>query len=251
MPNAESYSRQYHWRRWSSVYPLLGPLRGASVLDLGCGIGDQARDLAALGALVTGVDATQEFVDHARDRRIGGARFLCEDVRDMTGRGLEFDGIWSSFTVAYFPRSGEFLRVVDELLSPGGWLAITEIDDLFGHDPLDDRRRSMVENYYERSLEEGLHNFRSRQRVYEELTSAGWRIEVQRPLVDDEFCFDGAAEFEVLMGWRTRLAAMMPRFEQRFGEEARGFDSAFLQCLESPTHRSRSTVWFILARKVG
>ncbi len=41
---------------------------------------------------------------------------------------------------------------------------------------------------------------------------------------------------------------MMPRFLERIRDDAVEFDSAFLECLASKEHRSRSRVWFILAR---
>jgi hypothetical protein len=68
-----------------------------------------------------------------------------------------------------------------------------------------------------------------------------------RTLDDDEFSFTGPGSPEVLEAWRTRLGFMMPRFLDRFGDEARGFDSALLQCLASREHRSHSRVWCVLA----
>ncbi len=251
MTIVDNYSRQYSWRRWSALYPLLGELRGARVLDVGCGIGDQARDLAGLGADVLGVDANREAVEHANDRRIEGARFMCGDIRELGSSGLSVDGVWASFAVAYFPRFEEFVEVMDGVVKPGGWLAITEVDDLFGHEPLDDRWRSIVEEYYEMSRDEGMHNFRSREIVCETLSHGGWSIENRRTVEDDEFGFEGPAAADVLEGWRTRLRAMMPRFVERFGDEATGLEAAFLECLRSSEHLSSSNVWFLLARRGG
>ncbi|CAB1073502.1 hypothetical protein D1AOALGA4SA_1866 [Olavius algarvensis Delta 1 endosymbiont] len=62
----EHYARQYRWRRWSEVYPYLGDLAETRVVNLGCGIGDQARDLSRLGARVLGVDGNQDFIAHAK-----------------------------------------------------------------------------------------------------------------------------------------------------------------------------------------
>ena len=158
------------------------------------------------------------------------------------------DGIWASFTVAYFPQFDEFVGCIDKVLKPGGWLAITELDDLFGHEPLPSRWGALVERYYGKSLEEGVYRFRSHDHVHDVLSRRGWRVEVDRKLEDDEFCFTGAADSDIVDAWKTRLRFMMPRFLERFGTEATGFDSAFLQCLASEEHRSRSSVWFILAR---
>ncbi len=139
MSLVETYSRQYRWRRWSDVYPYLGDLTGAQVVDLGCGIGDQARDLSQLGAHVFGVDGNQDFIDHAKSRGIPRARFVCGNITNIKGYELESDGVWTSFTAAYFPQFDVVTRSIDRALKPGGWLAITEVDDLFGHEPLPSR----------------------------------------------------------------------------------------------------------------
>lgn len=136
MSIVEILSRQYRWRRWSEIYPYLGDLTGAQVVDQGCGIGDQARDLSRLGARVFGVDGNQDVIDHAKSSGIPHARFVCCDIRDIKNSELKFDGVWTSFTAAYFPRFDALTRSIDSVLKPGGWLAITEVDDLFGHEPL-------------------------------------------------------------------------------------------------------------------
>ena len=249
MSRVEILSRQYHWRRWSDVYRYLGDLSETQVVDLGCGIGDQARDLSRLGAHVFGVDGNQDVIDHAKSRGIPHARFVCCDITDIEDSELKSDGVWASFIAAYFPRFDVLTRSIDSLLKPGGWLAITEVNDLFGHEPLHPRWSALIEKYYARSIEEGIHRFRSYAHVCEVLSERGWRLDVDRKLDDDELCFVGAASSEVLEAWRTRLSFMMPRFLERFGDEAMGFDSAFLECLASKEHRSQSRVWFILARK--
>ena len=162
---------------------------------------------------------------------------------------LKFDGVWTSFTAAYFPRFDVLTRSIDRALKPGGWLAITEVDDLFGHEPLHSRWSALIERYYARSIEEGIYRFQSHAHVCEVLSGRGWRIDVDRKLEDDELCFVGAASSEVLEAWRARLSSMMPRFLERFGDEAMEFESAFFKCLASKEHRSRSRVWFILAHR--
>jgi len=142
---AEICSRQYRWRRWSDVYPHLGSLTGLRIVDLGCAIGDQARDLSNLGAQVLGIDGTQDAIDHAKSRGIPRARFVCRDVRDITDSKEKYDGVWTSFTAAYFPRFEVLIRTIDSLLKSGGWIAITEADDLFGHDPLHSRWAALIE----------------------------------------------------------------------------------------------------------
>lgn len=248
MSTSQSYSNQYRWRRWSEVYPDLGDVSDTLVLDLGCGIGNQARDLSRLGANVLGVDANQDVIDYANRRGIPRARFLRDNITNLMEYELESDGVWASFTVAYFPQFEQLLGGIDTVLKPGGWLAITEVDDLFDHEPLAAQWVGLIERYYAKSLEECVYRFRSHDHVREVLFGRGWRIEIDQKLEDDEFSFTDPADSDLIDAWKTRLGFMMPRFLERFGTEATGFDSAFLQCLASQEHRSRSCVWFILAR---
>jgi SAM-dependent methyltransferase len=52
----------------AAVAAALPELRGKHVLHLGCGTGEASAELAALGALVTGVDASADAVAAARER---------------------------------------------------------------------------------------------------------------------------------------------------------------------------------------
>ncbi|MBT8349984.1 MAG: class I SAM-dependent methyltransferase [Deltaproteobacteria bacterium] len=155
------YSRQYPWRRWSEIYPHLGDLSGVQVVDLGCGIGDQARDLSRLGAYVFGVDGNWEAIDHAKSRRIPHTQFVCSNIINIKDMWFKSDGVWASFTAAYFPQFDVLTHSIDNVLKRGGGIAITEVDDLFHHEPLHSRWFELIEKYYARSTEEGIHRFRS------------------------------------------------------------------------------------------
>ncbi len=252
MSLVDLYRQQYPWRPWARIHALLGDLSGQTVLDLGCGVGDQAADLARLGADVVGVERNEALVDAARARSIPRARFLCEDITSAALDGLRAHGIWLAFTVAHFPRVEGLLARAERWLRPGGWLAITEVDDLFGQEPLAERHRALAEAYYARSLQEGIYAFRSRATVREGLLARGWRIEEDEEFPDRELSFTGPADADVLDAWRARLDLMLPRFVERFGPEAASsFRDAFLDSMRSPAHRSRARVWFVMARAPG
>lgn len=74
----------------------------ASVLDLGCGIGRHALELARRGYHVVGVDRTARYLEIARARAQSGrlhAEFIGEDMRRFA-RAEAFDGVismWTSF----------------------------------------------------------------------------------------------------------------------------------------------------------
>src|SRR5438270_1497932 len=66
----------------SDVVALLNPRPGEQILDLGCGDGALTEQLAAAGAIVTGVDASPAMLSAARQR---SARSLCLEQHGAMG----------------------------------------------------------------------------------------------------------------------------------------------------------------------
>ncbi|MDE2237554.1 MAG: class I SAM-dependent methyltransferase, partial [Elusimicrobia bacterium] len=106
---------------------------GSPVLDICCGTGRHALRLARRGALVTGVDATPEYLARAR-RSARGLRRLTLELADM--RQLPyisaFDAaynVWTSF--GYFRKPADDLRALRAAagaLRPGGLFVIDVVD---------------------------------------------------------------------------------------------------------------------------
>jgi cyclopropane fatty-acyl-phospholipid synthase-like methyltransferase len=69
------------------IISMLNLKAGMRVLDVGCGPGRHAYELARRGITVHGIDISQTFVDLARESAPAGATF-----ERMDARSLEFDG---------------------------------------------------------------------------------------------------------------------------------------------------------------
>jgi SAM-dependent methyltransferase len=107
--------------------------RGARVLDLGCGTGEDALFLAGLGVDVHGVDVSPAMIARARQKAaaqrgtMGSARFevrAAEEVGSLEGR---FDGAFSNFgalNCADLPAVG---RGLVSLLRPASPVALCVI----------------------------------------------------------------------------------------------------------------------------
>src|SRR5689334_11511523 len=122
MSITDEYRRQFGWRPWPRILDALPPLRGQWVADLCCGPGDLAAELVARGAWVIGIDGNEELVRHAQSRGLAHAEFRKADLKDPLDLGDKADGLWCSFTAAYFPDLTAVLTSWAGLLRAGGWI---------------------------------------------------------------------------------------------------------------------------------
>lgn len=104
-----------------------------TVLEIGCGWGALAEELARRGAKVTAISLSDAQLAWARQHRPEGVDFRKADYRDMTGA---FDGIVSVEMVEAVGREywPDFLDCIARCLKPGGRAAVQYIamrDDLF------------------------------------------------------------------------------------------------------------------------
>jgi SAM-dependent methyltransferase len=248
MSLAQEYERQFGWRDWAAAFDALPALRGKTVLDLGCGIGAQAAELVARGAHVIGFDGNEELLEVARSRFLAHAEFERYDLHALPDLGREVDGVWCSFAAAYFPDLSAVLGAWTRHLRPGGWVALTEIDDLFAHEPLGDRTRELLESYVRDALAAGRYDFRMGRKLAPHLERAGLAVSRVLRLADQEFSFVGAALPEVLAAWRNRFERM-PRLRDDCGSEFERLEADFLGCLARAEHRSLAKVYCSIARK--
>jgi len=85
-----------------------------------------ARDLAAAGYAVTGVDLSAVQVERAR-RLVPTARFLHADAGEVSFPASSFDAVVSLYALIHMPLDEQprLLRRIGRWLRPGGWLLAT------------------------------------------------------------------------------------------------------------------------------
>ncbi|MCI0339549.1 MAG: class I SAM-dependent methyltransferase [Planctomycetales bacterium] len=245
---ADEHRRQFAWRAWPAALDALPPLQGRTVLDLGCGVGDLAAALVARGARVIGVDSNEQLLAEARARGLPGAEFRAGDLRALPDLGVAADGVWCSFAAAYIPDLPPVLRAWAGRLRSGGWIALTEIDGLFAHEPLGERTKSLLDAYVRDSLAAGRYDFRMGIRLRGHLERAGFRVSREIALPDAEFSFEGPAGPDVVHAWEERLSRMR-LLRDSCGAEWDAVRADFLACLRRPDHNSDSRVVCCIAER--
>lgn len=244
----EHYRNQFAWRDWHTAMAALPPLSGCRVLDLGCGIGDQAALLCDRGARVVGVDGNPSVIAAARARSLAGAEFVVGDLLALPPLAAPFDGIWASFTAAYFVDLGPVLAAWLRLLRPGGFLALIEIDDMFAHQPVGPRTRELLDRYVDEALAARRYDFRMGRKLADYLAAQGCTGITCRALADREFACVGAALPEVVQAWRDRFE-LMRLLRVQFGADYEAVRDDFLACLSSTRHVSQARVIACVAHK--
>jgi 2-polyprenyl-3-methyl-5-hydroxy-6-metoxy-1,4-benzoquinol methylase len=110
------------------AYYLLGNVKGRSVLDYGCGAGENTLLLAARGARVTGVDISPELVGVARRRletnRVG-ANLCIASGYDTGLPGKSMDVVFC-ISVLHHLNVEQAGREVVRVLKPGGVVIVKE-----------------------------------------------------------------------------------------------------------------------------
>lgn len=105
---------------------LLPDLRGACLLDAGCGTGLYARWLAEQGAAVTGIDLSPDMVQRAREHCAGlPVRLDVGSILALPYADASFDGALACYVLHYVPDQRAVLAELARVLRPGGFLLLS------------------------------------------------------------------------------------------------------------------------------
>jgi len=108
--------------------PLLPPLDGRDVVDLGCGTGRWLAAFKNSGARsLIGIDSSLEMLSVAKSKLSGAASLLLAGCTDAPLPGASADLLISSFVLSYLEEAASFFEAVRKILRPGGSLFLTDI----------------------------------------------------------------------------------------------------------------------------
>lgn len=127
-PDAENWVRwarapghDAYWSFRDSFFDTILPPPGRRTLEVGCGEGRVARDLAARGHDVTALDAAHSLVRHARDADPDSA-YLTADGAGLPFRTGAFDVVVAYNALQTVPDLGSAVTEAARVLDPGGHL---------------------------------------------------------------------------------------------------------------------------------
>jgi len=120
----QEHAWQVHLRRWAGADPV-------NVLDIGCGTGFLALQLAGLGHRVLGIDAAREMLDIAQAKAIRAGlevSFQQADAEHLLYEARSFDLAVERHVLWTLSRPAVALAEWRRVLRPGGQLVLIEGD---------------------------------------------------------------------------------------------------------------------------
>ncbi len=114
-------------------YDLLGAAPGCRILEVGCGLGDDAAALAgrvAPGGSVLAIDGSQVMVDAARRRHgaVAGLAFEVADATQLPYQDASFDGCRIDRVLQHIGDPSAAIGEMARVLRPGGVLVAFDSD---------------------------------------------------------------------------------------------------------------------------
>ena len=115
-------SRQHGADPW--LDPFLGAMRaaGATVLELGCGVGEDAAELTAQGVRVFAFDVIRKPIGRAVAHAPNAHFFVADMQSPLPVRSAAVESVVASLSIHYFPwqTTRALLAEVRRVLRPGG-----------------------------------------------------------------------------------------------------------------------------------
>lgn len=109
---------------------MIGNVTGRDVLDIGCGDGLLAAELAASGARVVGIDPDAAMLRSARERAAAGQLgigFLSGRIEALPFDAARFDLVTAVTVLCFVRDEATAWREMARVLRPGGRLVIGEL----------------------------------------------------------------------------------------------------------------------------
>lgn len=106
------------WKLAAGLLELLDAKPGERILDIGCGTGHLSAQIAATGALVTGIDRSPEMIEQARSAH-PAITFEVVDAQEMKF-AQPFDAAFSNATLHWITEPERAVASLASALRPGG-----------------------------------------------------------------------------------------------------------------------------------
>jgi ubiquinone/menaquinone biosynthesis C-methylase UbiE len=166
------------------IHDLLEPAPGQRLLDVGCGLGDDVRALAASVAptgSVVGIDLSASLIDDARKQgRAAGVEFLTADAHELPFSDATFHGARVERALQHVADPGRVLSEMARVVRPGGIVIASEPD--WGTLTVDGTERAATRKVIQALCDEHIRNGWIGRQLVGYFTRAGLEATEVRPI---------------------------------------------------------------------
>jgi trans-aconitate 2-methyltransferase len=122
--NSSLYDQRHSfvWKYGEGVIELLKPQAGERILDVGCGTGHLTKKIADAGAIVTGMDSSENMIAAAR-ADYPGIEFVQADVTDFSFEE-KYDAVFSNATLHWVTKAEQAIICMARALKSSGRFAV-------------------------------------------------------------------------------------------------------------------------------
>ncbi len=118
---------------WLLMMAMGGVVRGKRFLDAGCGGGGASVIAHRLGAIVSGFDATPEFINICRER-LPGVKFDLGDLEDLPYADGSFDVVFAANSLQFTYDPAKALSEFKRVLAPHGKAVVAAFTEVQRND---------------------------------------------------------------------------------------------------------------------
>lgn len=116
--NLYENKHSFVWQYGENLLELLSPKKGEYILDLGCGTGQLAQQIALSGAEVIGIDYAPSMIEQAQ-KNYPNLKFIVADARNFEFP-QSFDGIFSNAALHWIKEPEQVIKSSWQALRSGG-----------------------------------------------------------------------------------------------------------------------------------
>lgn len=117
-PNLYDEQHSFVSNYGSSLIDVLQPKKGEVIVDLGCGTGDLAYQIAQVGATVIGIDQSENMIGQAK-KKFPSIEFHVEDATTLNFK-KNVDAVFSNATLHWVQPPDKALQCIYNSLKIGG-----------------------------------------------------------------------------------------------------------------------------------
>lgn len=119
------YVRDQLDQHWQCDECSRTPLEGRAALDVGCGAGLLTEPLARLGAKVTGIDASPDLIEAAREHSAAMGLEIDYRAGDVQTLEAKFDLVTCMEVIEHVADPAAFVKALAKRLAPNGLLVMS------------------------------------------------------------------------------------------------------------------------------